>query len=91
MAQRKPVRTELNEKDQLNLLKFLESPSGKRVMAWLLENGPGAIQTAKESDYAFLYGLKSGFEYLHLELRSIPGRDLSEINPEPKNETGEEI
>ena len=61
-------------------------------MAWLLENNNvGTVPTVKDSDYVFLYGLKKGWEHCHFELRDIAGRDLSEINPEPKNETGEEI
>jgi len=73
------VKTRISETDQINLLKFLQSESGVRVIAWLYENSPSP-QLNGPQDSALAYGQKIGWENALYFIKELAAADNSEIN-----------
>lgn len=91
MSKQQAVRTVLSDADQNNLLKFLESRSGRRVMAWVYENGPGSMLPGSQPhDYIVNEGRRSGYNECLYTLRRLPFAPLSEVNVDTEDNDNED-
>lgn len=83
----KTVKTRITREDQDALLKFLESDSGRRVVAWLYEDGVPAPRLGADShEFIFHSGMVRGHDHVLFNMKSIPFADLETLNQEEKTD-----